>query len=454
MKTTEIDNLGIPPLGGVCTYEEACRTGYDVEHGVGLLKRYAYVESRLVKVFAAHLACTPQWEVKCAFGLHMWLDAEHGNALRRRVSEMREPPLRLDAVPDERLEAWLEEVIRAGDATELLVGLYRVVKPELVRAMERHLAESNPLVDHPTWRTLRSILREEEEMVAWGEQAIEALTTDPTRAKAARAWEDHLRVFLRAAAGITGDEDLTRDTDLPEPRWIGGSYEMCTVPRRDDRFKDSFNSSADIDEYYKEEERPLDERVMALSCKRLQEMDVPEWMAPIIYETQDKPWEYYADLSRHLWDETRHAMLGEVALFAKGVPFYKYPVNASASHVLNTRFSPREAHTMLWGIEQELMPRRTGKGYEWDLAAASGDDLAALIQDYDWADEILHAQIGRKWLLPEVDSRALLKATSHELLERFEEYRAELDARSEQAEWWTTLMSDVSENREKSETSP
>ncbi len=38
-----------------------------------------------------------------------------------------------------------------------------------------------------------------------------------------------------------------------------------------------------------------EERTLALVYKRLLEMDVPEMMAPIIYRTEGKPWEYYAD---------------------------------------------------------------------------------------------------------------------------------------------------------------
>lgn len=170
MERTQIDNLGIPPLAGLCTYEEAGRVGYGVEHNVNLLKRYIYVASRLNSIFAAHLARTPEWEVKCAMSLHMWLDAEHSTALRKRVDEMREPPLHLDRVPDEKLAAWLDEAIRAENTTELLTGIYRVIKPELVRALRKHPAETNPLVDYPTCRILKQMLAEEEEMVAWGRE--------------------------------------------------------------------------------------------------------------------------------------------------------------------------------------------------------------------------------------------------------------------------------------------
>ena len=51
------------------------------------------------------------------------------------------------------------------------------------------------------------------------------------------------------------------------------------------------------------------------------------------------------------------------------------------------------------------MPKKIGKEYEWKVAVATAYLLAAMIQDYDWADEILHARIGRSWLVPEIGSQ-------------------------------------------------
>src|SRR5207244_8211855 len=51
--------------------------------------------------------------------------------------------------------------------------------------------------------------------------------------------------------------------------------------------------------------------------------------------------------------------------------------------------------------EQGLMTK-TGKRYEWEVGVASGDPLRATIQDYDWADEVLHAALGREWYIPQI----------------------------------------------------
>src|SRR5690606_28096099 len=159
-------------LAGLCSYEEAIGPGLSVEATVNFIKRLAYVKTRLNKLLAAHLPRSPEWEVKSAFGLPLWLDIEHASALRARVAEMRQPPLGLDKVPDPRLEALLDEAIRADGTAEVLAGVYDVIRPEIVRSAERFLHESNAILDYPTRRIVRNILQEEREMLEWGAAAL------------------------------------------------------------------------------------------------------------------------------------------------------------------------------------------------------------------------------------------------------------------------------------------
>ena len=62
----------------------------------------------------------------------------------------------------------------------------------------------------------------------------------------------------------------------------------------------------------------------------------------------------------------------------------------------STECTPIERHAVLYFIEQGLMTK-TGKRYEWEVGVESGLPLIATLQDYDWADEVLHARIGRDW---------------------------------------------------------
>ena len=437
-----IDNRGIPPLAGICSYEEAARPGLSVDETVARLKRFNYVLRRLQEIGAAHLPSAPEWEVKCALSLHMWLDAEHASAIRARIAEMREPPLHLDDVPDERLEAPFEELIRARGTAELIAGVYVETRAALVVALAEHMQLLNPLFDHPTYRLLRAVLREQEEVLSWGLTANEALVTAADREQVDQ-FRAHVRAYLSAAGGISGMEEPLAASALSEPRWDGLPYEMDAEPRRDDRFLDPFNMTARIDDYAADESLPADERTWALAYKRLREMDVPEMMAPIIYKTRGKPWEYYHDLARQLWDEARHAMMGEVSLVSVGIPFYAYPILITFSTTLNLECTPLEAHAILWNIEQSQMPRKTGKRYERSIAELNGDDFFTALQDYDWADEVLHVQIGRRWLPPKDELRDLLDAIESRLSERSDPYAE----RSSGEEWWPEFVQRAREGR-------
>jgi hypothetical protein len=129
-------------------------------------------------------------------------------------------------------------------------------------------------------------------------------------------------------------------------------------------------------------------------------------MSSILAETKDKPWEYYRDMSRQMWDEARHAMMGELGFVALGIDWRQIPFNFTWSLNLNTMLTPLERHAVLFTIEQGLMPRKNGKEHEWQIAIESRSPLSALIQDYDWADEIVHARIGRQWLTEDLGSQA------------------------------------------------
>src|SRR6266705_141999 len=105
---TSTPSRDLPALAGVCSMEAAMKSGLSVEECVRRLKRYHYAFKRLHQIFAAHITAEPRYELKMGFSLHAHLCAEHASALRRRVGEMREPPLGLESVPDANLEIFFD----------------------------------------------------------------------------------------------------------------------------------------------------------------------------------------------------------------------------------------------------------------------------------------------------------------------------------------------------------
>jgi hypothetical protein len=370
------------------------RIGFSIEDCVARLKRHHWAFRRLHELFIQRLTAEPIYEIKMIFSLHASYCAEHAAAWRKRVAEMREPPLGLDQVPDAALELFFDEILAAPTRAALILGLYEQALPALRDALQRHMSETNRLVDHPSFRICRFAMIEVDEMITCGAKVVTSLVTADQRSELS-PWTTFLGELLTAAGQLDGSTD---PAPLPGQRMYSAQpYKYDGRPRRDERFPDPYNMGVHAEAFLYDPKFPAPPKTLMMYYKRLREIDVPEMMASIIAETKGKPWDYYVDMTRQLWDEARHAMMGEIGFIRAGVDWRKFVrVNFTWSLALNTQLKPLDRHAVLYFIEQGLMPK-TGKRFEWETGVASGDDYSAMIQDYDWADEVLHARIGRDW---------------------------------------------------------
>ncbi len=418
--------------------EDAAKPGLSIESCVARLKRYHYSFKRLHQIFISRLTAEPIYELKMAFSLHAHWCAEHVATLAKRVGEMREPPLGLDVVPDRNLEIFFDEILAAPTTEELILGIYEKALPALKRALENHQCDTNPLADAPSIRICKFALLEVNEMIDYGKKVIASLVgeidrphpsplpqereqNDPALGNFDRKrtsedannipplpggegergqiknWLALLDDCIAAAGDLDGSKEKNSAFRVPPSALRKFSYNK--VPARDERFPDPYNMGVNAEVFLYDETMPPDAKVLMMFYKRLREIDVPEMMASILVETPGKPWEYYRDMTRQLWDEARHAMMGEVGFASLGVDWPRHVmINFTWSLGLNTQLTPIERHAVLYFIEQGLMPRN-GKRYEWEVGLKSHNKLSALFQDYDWADEVLHARIGRDWYL-------------------------------------------------------
>ena len=353
---------------------------------------------RLHEIFTARITAEPIYELKTAFSHHAYLCAEHVAALRQRIGEMREPPLGLEEVPHEALAIFFDEILAAPTTEALLLGLYEEAIPALDAALERHLRDTNLLTDAPSVRIIRFARLEIDDMLEFGRAAIDCLV-DGNCYAGQRGWLECLDELLALGGAIDG---AARALNGEVKRcYSAKAYVYDRIPKRDERFRDVWNQGVNAESFLYNPDLPAKPKTLMMLYKRLREIDVPEMMASIIIETKGKPWEYYRDMSRQLWDEARHAMMGEVGFVALGVDWTKARITVNWSHRLNTECTPIERHAVLYFIEQGLMTK-TGKRYEWEVGLESGIPLMATIQDYDWADEVLHAQLGRLWYIPAI----------------------------------------------------
>jgi len=393
---------GLSPLVGLETMAEAVTTGLTVTDSVARLKRLHWSLKSLHEIFVARIAATPIYELKMAFSLHAHYCAEHVGEFAKRVREMRQPPYGLEVCPDTSLDLFFDEVLSAPDVESLVLGLYGHAVSALNRALERLIAETNKLFDHPTYRICRLTLVEMKDVQQYGQEAVRCLV-NPEKREALSGWSSTLERLLAAAGDLDGTREPTGET--VERIFSAVPYKYDGIPRRDERFQDSYNMGVNAEALlFNPDIDPLPKSIM-LYFKRMREIDVPEVMSSILAEASGKPWEYYRDMTRQLWDEARHAMMGEIGFVSMGIDWTTIPLNFTWSLGLNTKLPAKDRHAVLYTIEQGLMPKKNGKENEWEIAVATTNRLTSLIQDYDWADEILHARIGREWLVPELGSQ-------------------------------------------------
>jgi hypothetical protein len=392
---------GLPTLAGLATIDQAAKPGLSVAACVARLKRYHYAFMRLHEILTARITAEPIYELKTGFAHHAYLCSEHVQSLRTRVGEMREPPLGLEEIPHPALEIFFDEILAAPTTAELVIGVYEKALPALEATMKRHLADTNSLTDAPSIRVIRFARLELADMIDFGKKSIDCLVDAPARS-AMQSWLTLLDDCLSAASGLDGTEKTSGKG--VHRQHSAKPYIYDPIPRRDERFHDLHNQGINPEAFlYNPDFAPKPKALMML-FKRLREIDVPEMMASIIVQTKGKPWGYYRDMSRQLWDEARHAMMGEVGFVALGLDWTQARITHNWSLRLNTECTPMERHAVLYFIEQGLMTK-TGKRYEWEVGVESGIPLMATIQDYDWADEVLHAALGREWYIPQFGDR-------------------------------------------------
>ena len=393
---------GLPALVGLHSMGEAATTGLSVGDSVARLKRIHWSLKRLHSILVSHITSTPVYELKMAFSLHAFYCAEHVGEFADRVREMRQPPHGLEVSPHTSLDLFFDEVLAAPTLEALLLGLYERAVPAVIRGLENLIEDTNRLFDHPSYRICRLTLVELQDVQRYGTEAVACMVQPSTRVEF-QDWLATLDRMLAAAGDLDGK--MQPSGENVDRRFSLTPYRYDPVPQRDGRFQDCYNMGVNAEAMLFDPEIPPFPKTIMLYFKRMREIDVPEMMASILNETSGKPWKYYRDMTRQLWDEARHAMMGEVGFVSIGLDWTKIPLNFTFSLGMNTMLTAKERHAVLYTIEQGLMPKKIGKEYEWEVAIASANPLAAIIQDYDWADEVLHARIGRDWIVPEIGSQ-------------------------------------------------
>ena len=371
-------------MRSVCEFAglgDVSRTGLSVKEAAERLHRFAYIERRLMFIQAGFLVAVPERNFKVWLARLQYQASKRADAIRKRLPELRLPKTKVDAVPSAGLTGWLDYLSHAPDTTSKWLGL-RSVYQQLLSAYKSYLDTTNPLADAPTVEILEPMVQQLTRNCQMLDSENELSHLPP----------ESLHNGKRFAAALDCCLGVTGDVDSAASSATACSSGPATIPHK--TFRDS--SFPRVWDYVPPPQTDVAQHLAYMIGLRLSEINVAEGLAIVLNETVEKPWEFYFDLSRHLWDEVRHSLMGEAAIVETLGTRDQIPIR-DYEGVYCMEASPLEQYATL-GLEIEgaNMKYPVGKRGEWEFCRDTAKHhLMALFQDYDWADELVHVNIAK-----------------------------------------------------------
>jgi hypothetical protein len=344
----------------------------------------AYTEKRLMFLCAAKMISVPERDLKLLLGRLQYNAAGRCHSLRHRLREMRTAKVRIDGVPNAALAILMDEAI-FGDESREVARIVWWFHQELLASYQDYLATTNPLADAPTWELIETFLLRLRAAVASLRSHLDQLGVP----EPARNLPQGLQKFADATGGVDGSKG--RGEIVARER----STEPFAVPRKPGR-DPGLNRVWD---YLKPPMEDVSDYFAYMLGIRLSEINVAEGLAVVLCETKEMPWEFYWDISRHLWDEVRHSMMGEAAIESTYGSASAIPMREYESVYCMEAPALEQYATLGLEIEGAQMKYPIGKRGEWEFCRdRAKHPLMTTFQDFDWADEVLHVSIAKRQL--------------------------------------------------------
>jgi hypothetical protein len=346
-----------------------------------LLKNLADFQTEVARTMAGFIPGLRDWPLRTETPRQIFADFRAVQDLRIRQRELGTALGEIhlsQAVPNRPL---LELLCAASSAADAFWAVYKRVKPRLAGWIESLLGEVRGIYDLPTVPLLEANLELLHQQQAWARNLM------PTTAELDAAFQDQVEVALNDfAAGMTATE-RRRAATVRSARQIG------RLPLPDGVVPRGFSSSATLPTK-PGAERPYAEHEQFYAMNFLQEVQAADSCAALLFDAPDLPWDFYFDVARHMWDESRHSMFGRLKLDSLGITPAAVALSTTAYRLRQT-IAPHDRYAALTTQEADAFP---GKHLGLKAALEHADAVGAMTWSYDIADETQHVRYGQKWL--------------------------------------------------------
>ena len=382
-----------------------------------LLKNLADFQTELARIQAGFLPGLAPWPLRKEFPELVFRSMRRVQDVRARCRELGVSFQDMHLSRAVAGRPLLEHLCHARSPAALLQAGFVVVHQALAEAIDQYLKRNDGVYDLPSVSVLEASRDELRAQARWAEAALPVLATemgdepDPVFGREAASLAAELPAQLREHAGRGGEP-------LREGRRLG------TLPLAEAALPRGFRHLEFGPESLPEEnDYAARERYHAINF--LQEVQATDSCASMLFEAPDMPWEFYLDLARHMWDESRHAMFGERKLVALGSSAAAAGLSTKA-YAMRQTLTPLDRYAALTTQEADAFP---GKHLGLKDAVAHQDHLSAMAWSYDIADETQHVRFGTKWLPV--------------MIEKTREPRSYEQVKTDACNWRVTVLAEV-----------
>src|SRR5579875_682984 len=376
-----------------------------------VLKRFFLLEQALVLASAGWIPALRRLGSKATFAELAWQDALTADALRERVFELKYPSRLLEVAEDEPLVAVFRAALHAPSAVGVAEVMASLFVPMLRDAYQRYLQVSDALADGPTHRILSIAVRDKEEQIRALRALLEGEPASAVEREAGRRWRAELERLLTAVGGVWPGQ-VRAGVEVPRVVGPGREFRLAQDPGRDDAyFLCRFYWPDIIDQAYPYGEGLALQLRSAIS--HLNEVWAVDTAGAILQALAEPlGWEFVRDAARWLYDESRHMTMGKRRLEEWGLPSSEIPLGTYIYEAARGQ-EPIYRLGMLGYFETKNIGKKQERARSFGVM---GDRRSQQDMDFEWADETLHAEYGRRWLKrllekegrPEEDWQAVL----------------------------------------------
>jgi len=277
-------------------------------HNVALLCDWQYIERSIHRLIAAWGREVSGWEDKSTIHRHVWDQAECVRRLRERTKQF--PGGKPDAPVSGELERLANVVLLAPSLQDAIDGIYVQLLKTLVATYGEYCGTVHPIHDAPTISLLHEINQIKSQQWLW--------YRDYRRRHPHKTDADYL-ARIEAALASCGHFKAPlpiSPNDEAQPAGVATDFKLARFSARDEPIKPKYPL---MDYMRADFTRSIETRRLFWAYAYMLEKNLPDSQLIWIYDGHYMPWEWHHDISRHLWDESRHGDSGNSRLKDFGI---------------------------------------------------------------------------------------------------------------------------------------